>query len=105
MLFNDFEDSLNLSKSIQFADDTAIYYSGKSVTNIKEMLNRDLSSISKYLKWKELIITLDKNKTETMLFGTAKRLHLNSKQLELYIDRRRNIFVLGEYIRLTEVAL
>ena len=104
MLFNDFEDSLNLSKSIQFADDT-IYYSGKSVTNIKEMLNRDLSSISKYLKCKELIITLDKNKTETMLFGTAKRLQLNSKQLELYIDRHRNIFVLGEYIRLTEVAL
>ena len=38
------------------------------------MLNRGLSSISKYLKCKELITNLYKNKTGAMLFGTAKRL-------------------------------
>ena len=43
MFFNDFEDSLNFSKSIQFAE---------------EMLDHDLSSISKYLKCIELIINL-----------------------------------------------
>ena len=58
MFFNDFEGSLNFSKSIQLADDKVIYYSGKSVTNIEEMLNHDLSSISKYLKCNELIINL-----------------------------------------------
>ena len=74
IFFNDFEDSLNFNISLQFADDTVIYYSGKSITNIEEMLNYDLLSISKYLKCIELIINLDKNKTEAMLFGTAKRL-------------------------------
>ena len=65
---NDFEDNLNVSKSVQFTDETFICYSGKSITNIEEKLNRDLSSISKYLKCNELIINLDKNKTEAMLF-------------------------------------
>ena len=63
MFFNDFEDSLNFRKLIQFAADTVIYYSVESVTNIKEMLNRDLSSISKYLKCNELTIKLNKNKS------------------------------------------
>ena len=89
MLFNDFEDSLNFSKSIQFADDTVIYNSRKSVTNIKEMLIRDLSSISKYLKYDKLIINLDNNKTEALLFGTAKQLQLNPKQLELYYGQTK----------------
>ena len=30
-----------------------------------------------------------KNKTETMLFGTAKRLQLSPKQLELYFDQTK----------------
>ena len=47
MLFNDSEDSLNFGKSIHFADNTAIYYSG-------EMLNHDLPSIFKYLKCNKL---------------------------------------------------
>ena len=34
------KDSLKFSNSMQFADDTIIYYSGKSVTNIKEILTR-----------------------------------------------------------------
>ena len=51
------------------------------------MLNHDLLSISKYLKCNELVVNLDKNKTEAMLFGTAKRLQLNPKQLELQYDQ------------------
>ena len=53
------------------------------------MLNHGLLSISKYLKCNELIINLDKNKTEAMLFGTAKRLQLNPKRLELYYDQTK----------------
>ena len=41
------------------------------------MLSRDLLPTSKYLKCNELIIYLDKNETEAMLFGTAKRLQSN----------------------------
>ena len=32
-------------------------------------------------------MVVDKNKTEAMLFGTATRLQLNPKQLELYYDQ------------------
>ena len=52
------------------------------------MLNRDLSSMSNYFKYNKLIINTDKNKTH-MLFGTAKRLQLNPKQLELYHDQTK----------------
>ena len=42
------KDSLKFSKSVQFADDTIIYYSGKSVTNIKEILTRWLTADDEY---------------------------------------------------------
>ena len=32
------KDKLKFSKSMQFVDDTIFYYSGKCVTNIKEIL-------------------------------------------------------------------
>ena len=51
------------------------------------MLNRDLSSILKYSKCNKLIINFDQNEIETMLFGTAKRLELSPKELELYYDQ------------------
>ena len=89
LFFNDFKDSLDFSKSLQFADDTVIYYSGKSIMNIEEMLNHDISSISKYLKFNELIINLDKNKTEALLLETAKCLQVNLKRLELHYDQTK----------------
>ena len=69
MFFSDFEDSLNFSTSIQFAYDAVIYYSGKSIMNTEEMLNWDLSSISKYLKCNKLIINLNKNNTEAVIWN------------------------------------
>ena len=62
-------DSLNFSKSIQSADDTVIYYYRKSVTNIEEMLNRNLSSLSKCLIYNKLIINLDNNKIEAVIWN------------------------------------
>ena len=76
IFIKDFQDSLNVSKSIQLVDGTFIYYSRTFVTNREEMLNRDLLSIPKYLKFKELIINLDNIRTKAMLFETAKRLQL-----------------------------
>ena len=58
---------------------TVIYYSEKSVTNIEEMLNRDLSSISKHLKCNELIINLSKNKTE-IYYDNPERLVTKSNK-------------------------
>lgn len=89
LFFTDFEDILNFSKSV---DDNLLMTQlftilKKSVTNVEEMLNRDLSSILKYSKCNKLIINFDQNEIETMLFGTAKRLELSPKELELYYDQ------------------
>jgi hypothetical protein len=46
MFFNDFNECLHHSKVIQFADDTVIYVSSKSVTNIEKQLNADLDKIA-----------------------------------------------------------
>lgn len=64
-----FKDSLNFSKLIQSADDTVIYYYRKSATNIEEMINRNISSISKYLIYNKLIINLDNNKIEAVIWN------------------------------------
>ena len=52
------------------------------------MLNRDLSFMFSHFKYNKLIINLNKNKTH-MLFGTAKHLQLNPKQLELCYDQTK----------------
>ena len=74
MYFNDFSNCLKSCETIQFADDTVIYTSDKSVEVIASKLNLNLKSIADYFHKNELIINLNKNKTESMLFGTAKRL-------------------------------
>ena len=55
-------------------DDTVIYHADKNLYNIENILNKVLANISDYLEQSELIINLNKGKTESMLFGTAKRL-------------------------------
>ena len=74
IFFDDFDNILKHSNVIKFADDTVIYVSNKNKTNIENQLNEDLERISKYFHDNELIINLKKSKTESLLFGTAKRL-------------------------------
>ena len=74
LFFNDFEDCLHHSSVVQFADDTVIYLSSKSIDEIEDNLNRDLASISTYLSCNDLVINLKKGKTECMLLGTSKRI-------------------------------
>ena len=62
--------------SIQmYADDTVIYVSHRSVSEVEKALTSDMANIAKWLESNRLIINLKKGKTETMLFGTANRLH------------------------------
>ena len=72
--FNDFPDVLKHSRMIQFADDTVIYVSDKCFHTIERKLNEDLSYIADYLLLNELIINLNKGKTECILFGTSRKL-------------------------------
>ena len=74
LFFNDFEDCLHHSNVVQFADDTVIYLSSKSIEEIDHNLSKDLASIATYLSCNDLVINLKKGKTECMLLGTPKRI-------------------------------
>jgi hypothetical protein len=81
--FNDFENCLKNSDVLSFADDTVIYNRGKNKERIESELNEDLKFMASYFETNHLVINLKKGKTETMLFGTAKRLSKLGKKLTL----------------------
>lgn len=68
---------------IQFADDTVLCYTSKAVETIETKLNEDLNCVSKYFSENELIMNVNKSKTESMLFGTKERPGKVSKSLNL----------------------
>ena len=70
---------------INYADDTVLYTPGKSVVIIEEKLSTDMQAIATWCMENELILNLKKRKTESMLFGTSKRLSLITKTLEIKI--------------------
>jgi len=81
--FNDFADCLTYSKVVMYADDTVVYFSHKDFDKIESCLNKDFANISNYLYLSELVINLNKGKTESMLFSTSKRLSKLNKNLEI----------------------
>ena len=86
ILFNDIASVLQHSRIVKYADDTVIYLADKDLINVQLRLTEDMGLISKWLKENELIINMKKGKTEALLFGTAKRLSMQSESLTVHID-------------------
>ena len=87
---------------ILFADDTVLYVADPSFSTIESKLNADLKNLYKYFTENELIINLKKNKTESMLFGTAKRLSSCPDELDLrYHDTKINSTTTYTYLGTT----
>ena len=55
----------------------------KDVITIEQCLNEDLRNISDYYRRNEMIINLNRGKTEVMLFGSAQRLKTHRKLLQV----------------------
>ena len=93
VFFNDFVDCLKHSQVIKYADDTVIYFANKDITVIERYMNDDLEQIARFLDDNELIINLKKGKTESVLFGTAKRLSMVNKSFEVLYNHNviRNV--------------
>ena len=53
-----------------------MYSPGKDVESIEVKLTHDMNLIVEYFEENELIINLEKGKTEVMLFGPAQRLSM-----------------------------
>ena len=74
---------------INFADDTVIYLAGESKDEIEESLNQEFKNISTYFDQNQLVINLNKGKTESMLFGTSKKLSTSGKEINLWYKHMR----------------
>ena len=101
LIFNDIYIALNKARLIKFADDTVIYYADHNFDVIENTLNNELESISNFLQENELIINLKVGKTESMLFGTPKKLkqhhHLNLEFRNQNVNSTNRYTYLGTY--------
>ena len=103
IFFNDFAEHMTYCDTVKYADDTVIYYSHADYKEIEDKINIDLNRISTFFDDNELIINLKKGKSESMLFGTAKRLaNIPSEFNCLYrgtkINQVKEYKYLGNYI-------
>ena len=84
MLFNDITDVIQHSWIVKYADDTVIYFADKVSKSIHSHLTEDMDLISNWLKENELIINMKEGKTEALVFGTAKRLSMQTESFKVY---------------------
>ena len=70
---NDIISSVNSSKILLYADDTVLLYSGKSVSDIINVLTEDLNSITNWFLQNKL--HLNTKKCKWTLFGSKRRLN------------------------------
>ena len=87
MIFiNDLGIVLKKTNLILYADDTVVYYSGKISEEVIKTLNDDLQELGKWIKENNLVINIEKRKTEFLLYGTVKRISMpqqNDKEINV----------------------
>ena len=74
LFFNDIAYSTKGASIIKYADDTVIYVAGKEIKEINTRLSNAMAELSAWFSENELILNLNKGKTEAILFGTAQRI-------------------------------
>lgn len=75
LLINDIESNLTLFSIILYADDTALFYAGKTSTEIQIILSCELKQIGCWLNANNLVINLKKSKN-------LNRPHLKSSLMD-----------------------
>ena len=80
MFYSDLRNKVHHSNVIMYADNTDIFFANKDASKIESKLNEDMTS---YCKENKRIINIKKDKTEVMLFSTAKRLKHLKRSLKL----------------------
>ena len=71
---NDLPGVLMFSNIIMYADDTILFYSHKNMNDIQEGLDKDMNAVASWLNQNQLVINLNRGKTESMIFGTSQKL-------------------------------
>ena len=96
---NDMKTAVNC-KLLLYADDSALLASSSDVSEIEDVLSRELESVSEWLVENRLSLHL--GKTESILFGSNKRL---AKRGELHITCNGNDMESGERVTYLGVTL
>ena len=86
-----------------YADDTVVYVAGKTIENIENQLEKDLEKIASYFDDSQMIMNLSKGKTESLIFGTGKRLASTKKQIDIKY-RGHSIESVSEFKYLGNIA-
>ena len=71
------------SEVLMFADDTVVFYVGKSAEETESVLNTELENVFRCCIKNDLIVNLRKGKTEALLFGTRRGLNTLHGKLAL----------------------
>ena len=83
MLINDLPQCLKHCKSILYADDTLLYYAGKTENDLQVKINEDLNSLSQWLN--NNLLTLNYEKTKFMIFANKKQ----STKVDITIENKK----------------
>ena len=86
LFYNDFPSCLKHSEVIIYVDDTVLFVPGKDVMIIEVRLSADMKWIHEWCKDNELILNLQKGKSELMLFGTSKNIKQQPSVLNIRFD-------------------
>lgn len=73
LYINDIDDHLIGAHIIKYADDTVLFLAGQDISEIENQLTSEMQVVAKWLDENDLIINLNKGKTESMLLGTSRR--------------------------------
>ena len=86
LYLNDIDDHLTHAEILKYADDTVLFLSGQTTSEIEVQLTEEMIGVGDWLKENDLIINLNKGKTETMVFGSSR--NVRNKSLEVYFNAK-----------------
>jgi hypothetical protein len=84
LYINDIDDHLIGAHIIKYADDTVLFLAGQDISEIENQLTSEMQGVAKWLDENDLIINLNKGKTESMLLGTSRR--IQSNPIRVYLN-------------------
>ena len=73
-LINDVHLVLDKCKILMYAYDSVIFFSERSVAAVEEVLNQEAKLVGKWFTNNNLILNLQKGKTELVIYGTGQKL-------------------------------
>ena len=82
VFINDLPSVVHRCKIVLYADDTALFFSGRNIQTIQSALQEDVNAMGEWFSLNHLLVNCDK--TNVMLFGSKQRL-ARSQGLSLFL--------------------